>query len=380
MSASVGLDPRVTGAACATPTTPSGPGMLHAAFVRSPLRARARARGRRVGACRPGAWCSRRRRRRRSASTAARSRTSGCSPTSPASPATSWRRWPRPTREAAQAAARAIEVESRSLAGRLRPRRGRRARARRCCTSAGGSARDAVSIDVRPIAGSNVCHRFLIRQGDAAAAMARADVVVEEVFRTPSAAHAPMEPHATLAEWEDGRLTLWTATQTPFNVRADLAGVFGLRRRRRSASSRRRWAAPSGPRPSSAWRPSWPRWRARPARRSRRCWTATEEFVTLNRHPATMRVRIGAHARRHARGQGARLLGRHRRLRRLRPGRRHEAGLRRGRPVPDPATCAWTRSPSTRTCRPTAPTAATARCSRCGRRSAPWTCSPRGWT
>ena len=42
-------------------------------------------------------------------------------------------------------------------------------------------------------------------------------------------------------------------------------------------------------------------------------------------------------ARRDARRQGARLLGRHGRLRRLRPRRRHEDGLRRGRPVPDPA-------------------------------------------
>ena len=37
-----------------------------------------------------------------------------------------------------------------------------------------------------------------------------------------------MEPHAALAEWEDGRLTVWAGTQTPFNTRADLAGLFGL--------------------------------------------------------------------------------------------------------------------------------------------------------
>ena len=37
-----------------------------------------------------------------------------------------------------------------------------------------------------------------------------------------------MEPHVALAEWEDGRLTVWAGTQTPFNTRADLAGLFGL--------------------------------------------------------------------------------------------------------------------------------------------------------
>ena len=84
-----------------------------------------------------------------------------------------------------------------------------------------------MSIDVRPIDGTNVCHRFRIRPATSRPAWP-ADVIVEEIFRTPSAAHAPMEPHATLAEWEDGRLTLWTGTQTPFNTRADLAGLFGI--------------------------------------------------------------------------------------------------------------------------------------------------------
>ena len=93
---------------------------------------------------------------------------------------------------------------------------------------AAASAQDAVSIDVRPIAGTNVCHRFRIRHGDVARGLAEADVVVEEVFRTAAAAHAPMEPHAALAEWEDGRLTVWSGTQTPFNTRADLAGLLGL--------------------------------------------------------------------------------------------------------------------------------------------------------
>ena len=40
------------------------------------------------------------------------------------------------------------------------------------------SAGEAVSIGVRPLAGTNVCHRFRIRHGDAAAGFADADVVV----------------------------------------------------------------------------------------------------------------------------------------------------------------------------------------------------------
>jgi CO/xanthine dehydrogenase Mo-binding subunit len=81
---------------------------------------------------------------------------------------------------------------------------------------------------VRPLPGTNVCHRFRIRHGDVAAGFADADVVVQREFRTPSAAHAPMEPHATLAEWDGGRLTLTTGTQTPFNLRTDVAVAFGM--------------------------------------------------------------------------------------------------------------------------------------------------------
>src|SRR5678815_3526954 len=41
-------------------------------------------------------------------------------------------------------------------------------------------------------------------------------------------AHAPLEPRAALAEWKDGKLTVWTGTQRPFGVRGDLAQAFGI--------------------------------------------------------------------------------------------------------------------------------------------------------
>ena len=157
----------------------------------------------------------------------------------------------------------------------------------------GAPAQDAVSIDMRPIAGSNACHRFRIRHGDVAAGFAGADVVVEEVFRTASAAHAPMEPHATLAEWDEDSLTLWTTTQTPFNTRADLAGLFSM-----PEEDIRVIAPPMG---GSFGAKAFVRLEALAAclaRKAERPVKAVldraEEFVTLNRHPAVVRVRIGA--------------------------------------------------------------------------------------
>jgi CO/xanthine dehydrogenase Mo-binding subunit len=198
-----------------------------------------------------------------------------------------------PTREQARAAVRAVRVDWEELPAVFDPVEAVAAGAPLLHEAPARSAREAVSIDVRPIPGSNVCHRFRVRHGDAATAMAGADVVVEEVFRTPSAAHAAMEPHASLAEWEDGRLTLWTATQTPFNVRADLAGCFGM------AEEDIRIVAP--PMGGSFGAKTFVRLEAVAAALARKAGRPVkvvldraEEFVTLNRHPAVMRIRIGA--------------------------------------------------------------------------------------
>ncbi len=41
-------------------------------------------------------------------------------------------------------------------------------------------------------------------------------------------AHVPLEPRASVAEWNSGKLTVSTGTQVPFGVRAELAAAFGL--------------------------------------------------------------------------------------------------------------------------------------------------------
>jgi nicotinate dehydrogenase subunit B len=65
-------------------------------------------------------------------------------------------------------------------------------------------------------------------RGSVDAGMAEADVKVEGVFTIAYIAHAPLEPRAAVAEWSEGRLTVWTGTQRPFGVRQELARAFGL--------------------------------------------------------------------------------------------------------------------------------------------------------
>jgi len=198
-----------------------------------------------------------------------------------------------PTRAAARAAAKSIEVAYKDLPAVTDPLAAVAPGAPLLHAQAAASAKDAVSIDVRPIPGTNVCHRFRIRHGDVAAGFADAEVVVEEVYRTAGAAHAPMEPHAALAEWEDGKLTVWSGTQTPFNTRADLAGAFGI------DPERIRIIAP--PMGGSFGAKTFVRLEALVAALARKAGRPVkavldraEEFVTLNRHPAIVRVRLGA--------------------------------------------------------------------------------------
>lgn len=66
------------------------------------------------------------------------------------------------------------------------------------------------------------------RRGDPEAALAIAAARVEQTYTTPIEHHNPMEPHATIARWQDGRLEVWTATQGVSGAQKTLAGMFGL--------------------------------------------------------------------------------------------------------------------------------------------------------
>ncbi|HVF93888.1 MAG TPA: aldehyde oxidoreductase molybdenum-binding subunit PaoC, partial [Sphingomonas sp.] len=49
--------------------------------------------------------------------------------------------------------------------------------------------------------------------GDFAGAFAKAPVTLDARYTTPDQSHTPMEPHATIAAWDGGKLTLWTSNQ-----------------------------------------------------------------------------------------------------------------------------------------------------------------------
>jgi xanthine dehydrogenase YagR molybdenum-binding subunit len=67
------------------------------------------------------------------------------------------------------------------------------------------------------------------RRGDVDAAFAKATATVDEVYTTPIQNHNPMEPHATIASWEGGKLKLYSSTQGITGERQNLVHAFGLK-------------------------------------------------------------------------------------------------------------------------------------------------------
>jgi isoquinoline 1-oxidoreductase len=65
-------------------------------------------------------------------------------------------------------------------------------------------------------------------KGDVETALATAKSRLKATYTTAYVQHAPMEPRAAVAEWQDGKLTVWTGTSNPFSVRDQLAQAFRI--------------------------------------------------------------------------------------------------------------------------------------------------------
>jgi carbon-monoxide dehydrogenase large subunit len=77
---------------------------------------------------------------------------------------------------------------------------------------------------------SNLAAHVIQRKGDYDSAKARADVIIRRRFHYDHGASAPMETRGVVAHWEAraGRLTVWDTTQAPVGIRNGLAGMLDL--------------------------------------------------------------------------------------------------------------------------------------------------------
>ena len=65
-------------------------------------------------------------------------------------------------------------------------------------------------------------------RGSVEQGMAAAKRRLDASYHVAYVQHAPMEPRAAVAEWQDGKLTVWTGTQAPFGYHGELARTFHL--------------------------------------------------------------------------------------------------------------------------------------------------------
>jgi xanthine dehydrogenase YagR molybdenum-binding subunit len=65
-------------------------------------------------------------------------------------------------------------------------------------------------------------------EGDVEQALAAASITIGETYTTPAEHNNPMEPHATIAVWENGGLTLYDSNQGAWRVAQTVAEIFGL--------------------------------------------------------------------------------------------------------------------------------------------------------
>ena len=70
--------------------------------------------------------------------------------------------------------------------------------------------------------------RFRKQKGSIEEGLAGAAHRLEATYNVAYVAHAPLEPRASVAQWADGKLTVWTGTQRPFANRDELADVFHI--------------------------------------------------------------------------------------------------------------------------------------------------------
>ena len=96
----------------------------------------------------------------------------------------------------------------------------------------------ALAGEGEPIHGTSNVHKAVALEfGDTEAAMRAADHVREDVVFFEGNTHLPMEQHAALAQYAaDGKLTLWTSSQTPHYVHRALGKVLDRKSTRLNSS------------------------------------------------------------------------------------------------------------------------------------------------
>lgn len=75
----------------------------------------------------------------------------------------------------------------------------------------------------------NICGHERVEKGDIRQGFAESEEIFEDTFTFPMVYHYALEPHSVIAQWTEEGVTVYSSAQHPFQVRGDIAKIFGLR-------------------------------------------------------------------------------------------------------------------------------------------------------
>jgi CO/xanthine dehydrogenase Mo-binding subunit len=146
---------------------------------------------------------------------------------------------------------------------------------------------------LNPDVETNVLNHFKIRRGDVERGFAESDEVFEGLYHTPALQHVSLEPHVCICRIDRPTATVWTSASSPYTVRFQVAETLGLPQagvRVVVSNIGGAYGGKSYPRieplvAAASWRVG-----GRPVRLE---YTRAEEFFTVCRHAAAVRLRTG---------------------------------------------------------------------------------------
>jgi CO/xanthine dehydrogenase Mo-binding subunit len=140
--------------------------------------------------------------------------------------------------------------------------------------------------------GTNIALDFRLRRGDVEKAFASAAHVFEHTFRTQKVLHLALEPYASIADFRDDGLTIYSAAQGPSFVRTEIARLLGWPENRVRIKVPYLGGGYGGKLyiKMEALATAMSMLARRPVKVA---LTMEEQFYTITKHPATLRIKSG---------------------------------------------------------------------------------------
>jgi CO/xanthine dehydrogenase Mo-binding subunit len=140
--------------------------------------------------------------------------------------------------------------------------------------------------------GTNIALDFRLRRGDVEKAFASAAHVFEHTFRTQKVLHLALEPYASIADFRDDGVTIYSAAQSPSFVRTEIARLLGWPENRVRIKVPYLGGGYGGKLyiKMEALATAMSMLARRPVKVA---LTMEEQFYTITKHPATLRIKSG---------------------------------------------------------------------------------------